>query len=508
MLRYTMGSLLAWTTCAVAADPFAFVGLVTNTTNPKRPISAETTVTFDKDGKCIMKITPPLYGSGTCLLKSYDEKTGHLELTSEGAILNITASGTVNGNSFSGSYRVDSPSTPELPQFGTFQLTMVGVIQRPLQLSDVLTWGVAKVGDQDVLLIRDGDVVTVHQKDGRYAGRRLLLDKEGNPTVLIEDSGNVSVYRDPKTKAELITWVKEDDLGYFVEPMPGGATYLDRFLQPTGWSSLQVDKQTVFLHEVNGDVELFDANVKPLGIRSAKTASGQVYWTKTTGNVTEFLDQSFKPLGWYSVQVSGSTYYARARGKNKFTFYDVNMREVKPAKQEGFWAAFGTGMAAGVAGYGNAMQQAAAYRAQQARAYAPQAYAPYSYNSTTMGMPALRTTNTTDSLGNSYMTNSQTVGNFTFSNTIGSSGYTANSTTTRLGTFDFINGSSSLGNFSGNSNRIGNFDFTNFNTPVGTWNGTSTQIGNFTFHNFTGPNGQMLSGTTTRIGDFIFTNIH
>jgi hypothetical protein len=112
--------------------------------------------------------------------------------------------------------------------------------------------------------------------------------------------------------------------GNLIQPKPEGIVYLDRFLQPTGWSSREVNKQTVFVHDVNGDLELFDSSAKPLGIRSGKTTGGLVYWSKTAGDVTEF--QSFKPLRWYSLQMNGNTYYARARGKNKFIFlrYDCD----------------------------------------------------------------------------------------------------------------------------------------------------------------------------------------
>jgi hypothetical protein len=510
MRKTLLSLLLAAVTCAGATDPVALVGTVTNTTNPKQPISADALMTFDKDGHCILKISPPLYGSGACALKTYDEKTGYTEITSEGALLNITATGTTTGASMTGSYKVESPSTPDLPQSGTFQFTVVSGSQTPLQLSDVLSWDTFKSGDEEFLIIRDGEVVSVHHKDGKYAGLRLILGKDGNPTHLVQDTDTTSIYRDFKTKKVLLTWVKEGENGYFMQPVSGGIAYLDKFLQPTGWSSIEVNKQTIFLHEVGEHVELFDSDIKPLGIRSAKTTSGKIFWSKTTDNVTEYFDQAFKPLGWYSIQMNGETYYARARGKNKFTFYDANMRELKKPRQDGFWASFARGMATGLAAYGNAMQQAAAYRTQQTQGYAavPRSYIPYSYTSTTMAAPAINTTTTTDSLGSSYITNSQQMGNFTFSNTTGSNGYTANSTTTRLGTFDFINGSSSVGNFSGSSNRLGNFDFMNLTTPAGTWNGTSTQVGNFTFHNFVGPSGQTMSGTTTRIGDFIFTNIH
>ena len=502
---------------AAAADPFSLIGTVTNTTNSKHPVTADAVMTFDKDGKCILKVSPPLYGSGTCALKAYDQTTGHVEITSEGVLLNIKASGTAKGDVFAGNYTVVSPSLPELPQVGTFQFRFAPDTA-PLTLPNVLSWSTFKNGDEELLVIKDGDAVSLHHKDGKYAGIRLFLGKDGTPTFFIQDTEKGSLYRDIKTQNVLLTWLKDGETGYFIQPVNGGYTYLDRFMQPTGYSSIEVNKQTIFLHEVNGDVELLDTNLKPLGIRSAKTKSGQVYWSKSTGNVTEYLDLSFKPLGWYSIELNGSTYYARSRGKNKFTFYDASMRELK-RPGNGFWANFARGLSTGLASYGNAMQQAAAYRAQQAQTYqaytsqvyTPPSYAPqpsYSYNSTTMGQPRMSTTTTTDSRGNTYMTNSQRMGNFTFSNTTGSNGYTANSMTTQLGPFAYMNGTSSNGNFYGSSNQLGNFNFTNLTTPAGTWNGTSTQLGNFTYHNFTGPNGQMLTGTSTRIGDFIYTNIH
>lgn len=290
--------LLITSTCAVAADPFTLAGTVTNTTNRKRPVSADAVIAFDKDGKCILKISPPLYGSGTCALKAYDQQTGHLEITSEGVLLNITASGTAKGDVFTGTYTVASPSLPELPQVGTFQFRFAPGPTTPLTFADVLSWSTYKNGDEELLIIRDGDAVSVHHKDGKYAGIRLFLGKDGTAAFFIQDTEKGSVYRDIKTQSVLLTWVKDGDTGYFIQPVNGGNAYLDRFMQPTGYSSIEVNKETVFIHEVNGDVELLDANLKPLGIRSAKTKNGQVYWSKSTGNVTEFLDQSFKPLGW------------------------------------------------------------------------------------------------------------------------------------------------------------------------------------------------------------------
>jgi hypothetical protein len=506
MLKQFLLVFFAVVACTMAAEPFALVGTVTNTTNPKQITSANAMMTFDAEGHCILRVFQPLYGSGTCSITNYDEKTGYTKGTSEGVLFRITWEGTFQGSTFEGKYRVESPSTPDLPQWGTFRFTQQTGVQKPLKLEDVLKWSTFKSGQKEMLLVQDGDVITLHDTDGKYAGLRILLDKDGNPQIRIEDSQNVSVYSNVKTNERILTWVRQGEDGFFVQPISGGSAYFDRFMQPTGWSSVDSGGQTTFVHDVNGDLELFDAGLKPLGVRSAKTPDGRLYWTKTTGDVTEFYDASFRPLNWYSFQMNGATLFAHATGKNQYAFYDANMRPLKQPNRQGFWANLLRGIGAGLA----ASQQAAAYRAQQTHTYvtAPAAPAPYSYSSSTIGSPGLSTTTTTDSYGNVYTTNSQRIGTLTFSNTIGSNGYTANSTGQQLGTFEYINGNSTAGNYSGTTNRIGNFDFTNLTTPSGNWNGTSTQLGNFTFHNFTGPNGQALTGTTTQIGNFIFTDIH
>jgi len=68
------------------------------------------------------------------------------------------------------------------------------------------------------LVVRDGDVVSVHSKDGKYAGKRLYLDKDSNPTVVIEDAQKSAVYRDVKTNKVISTWVRDGDSGYFIQP--------------------------------------------------------------------------------------------------------------------------------------------------------------------------------------------------------------------------------------------------------------------------------------------------
>lgn len=109
---------IVWSTRA--ADPFSLVGMVVNTTNPDKPMAAPTQIVIGQDGTCTLTISPPLVGSGSCAIKSYEERFGRLELTSVGAA-NIDWTGTVRGNFVSGSYRV-SPGS----QFGSFYLAIIG----------------------------------------------------------------------------------------------------------------------------------------------------------------------------------------------------------------------------------------------------------------------------------------------------------------------------------------------------------------------------------------------
>jgi len=105
--------------CAQAAEPVSFVGMVINTTSPEKPVAAPIQFFFGQDGSCTLTISPPLIGSGPCILKSYEQKSGRLELTSSGAA-NITWTGTVKGNFASGSYRVEPGA-----QVGNFYLAVI-----------------------------------------------------------------------------------------------------------------------------------------------------------------------------------------------------------------------------------------------------------------------------------------------------------------------------------------------------------------------------------------------
>ena len=101
-----------------ANGPFSLVGTAINTTDPDKPVAAPVQMRIT-DSVCILTISPPLIGSGSCTLTSYDEKSGRIEIVSAGAA-SITWSGTIRGNLASGSYKVNGRS-----QTGTFYLAIV-----------------------------------------------------------------------------------------------------------------------------------------------------------------------------------------------------------------------------------------------------------------------------------------------------------------------------------------------------------------------------------------------
>lgn len=505
---------------SLAADPFYLAGTVTNTTDEKQPQTAWAVFSFEGDDSCLLAIGAPLYGSGACAIVGFEKETGKLELVSFGPLVIIKWTGTLKEASVAGTYEIEYRGLPNLPEHGTFQFLFRDKLEDPPALRDMLASDVWKSDDQEFVLWLERDVLSVHHKDGTYAGRRVLFDQNKNPLVVIEDYANGSAYRLPGENEPWLEWVTDGKSGYYVQRAGTKKQYLDRFFEPTGWSSIEVGAQTIFAYQLSDGIELFDSSLKPLGIRSGKTSGGRDYWTVTKDGITEYFDESFKSLNWYSLERDGQTYFARIDNKKKVKLYDSNLKELRPPKKEGFWTQFARGLAIGLAAYGQALQAQQAAAAQSSYGYGSSVYQGYqtygrnsnvparTYSQTTVSpSSSLSFSNTTTSSGESYSTTTQRLGSFTFSNTFGSEGYSASSTTQRLGRFDFTNGFSSNGPFSGSTQRIGNFDFSTITTPAGTWSGSSQQIGNFTFHNFSGPQGQMLTGTSQRIGNFIFTNI-
>jgi len=90
---------------AQGAPTLDFVGTAINTTNPESPVAAQIHMTVGSGG-CRLTVSSPLTGSGPCRIKSFDEKSGRIEIVSDGPP-RIVWSGTVKGNLASGSYKID-----------------------------------------------------------------------------------------------------------------------------------------------------------------------------------------------------------------------------------------------------------------------------------------------------------------------------------------------------------------------------------------------------------------
>jgi hypothetical protein len=109
--------LFAGAYLAHGADPFSLVGTAINLGNPDKPAAAPMKMAIAEDGTCTLTISPPLFGSGSCAIKTFDKKSGHIEIVSTG-VASIAWSGEVKGNFVSGTYQVGQES-------GKFYLAIV-----------------------------------------------------------------------------------------------------------------------------------------------------------------------------------------------------------------------------------------------------------------------------------------------------------------------------------------------------------------------------------------------
>jgi len=494
--------LSAYFSCVVSAkDPLSFSGTATNTTNPNKPSSGAVVVSFNEQGECVLRVEAPLYGSGPCNVKQFDQATNALTILSTGPSAQITWSGTLTDTGYAGSYSIVYPNFPQLPEQGAFALT-VDAKPANLSSSDVLSMAEFKSGDKTYHLLSERNLVYVLDQDYSYVGIRLFLDEKQTPIIRIEDHKDGSQYIDPKNNKTLMEWHTDGKDGYFSKTEDSVTNYYDRFMNSLHWSSVVANGQRIYANENDDSIELFDAAFKTLNIRSGKTSAGKLYWAKTyEDGLIEYFDDSMNSLNWFSAVRDGQTYYARVTGK-KVRVYDANFKEVR--RKPHFWSNVGRGLAAGLAAYGQALQTQA-NAANQSLTYSGAAP---SYNSNTQTIGGFEYTSTTGSDGTYYNTTTQRIGNFDYSNTTGSSGYSASTTNQRIGNFSYLSGSSSNGSISGTAQQIGNFNYMNYTTPAGQWNGSSQQIGNFTYHSFTAPDGSVHSGTTQRIGDFLYTTIN
>src|SRR5258706_6959924 len=490
---------------ADASEPFSLSGTVTNTTNPSKPVSASATVSIDVQGDCVLRISAPLYGSGTCSIETFDSAQHSLVVRSNGPSGNITCTGKLTDNEYQGTYEVRYPNFPDLPQTGNFILTRD---HEPIlvQVGDVLSASDFTTDGTEFHVLAERNFAVFYAKDFTYTGVRVWLDDKKNPSIRVEDHKDGSLYVDVKSNKTLMEWHTDGKDGYFSKTSDGVTTYYDRFMNYTLWSSVNVRDQAVYAHENGDSVELYDGTFKALNVRSGKTSSGKVFWMKTDSQgITEYFDDSMNPLNWYSAVKDGQTYYASII-KKKVKVYDANFHPIQ--RKSGFWSNMARGFATGLAAYGQALQAQAAARQTDTYA-APDAYAVpnTSYNTTTEQIGGFGYSNTTSSAGTSYNTTTQRIGNVDYSTTTGSNGYQASTTRQQIGNFGYINGTSSNGSISGTQQSIGNFNYSNYTTPEGQWNGTSQQIGNFTYHTFTASDGSVRTGTSQKIGDFVYTTV-
>ncbi|MGA2207717.1 MAG: hypothetical protein ABSG10_13400, partial [Terracidiphilus sp.] len=97
-------------------------GTAINTTKPDTPTAAQIEIKVG-NGNCALKISPPLIGSGVCHVKSYDPKSGKLEIVSDGPP-SIAWSGTIKGNVATGTYTIELGH-----QTGSFYLAVSNEIE-------------------------------------------------------------------------------------------------------------------------------------------------------------------------------------------------------------------------------------------------------------------------------------------------------------------------------------------------------------------------------------------
>jgi hypothetical protein len=503
-MRFRLVSLstliLSLLSVANAGGPASFSGTVKNSTNPGKPVSASATISLDGGEGCVLRISAPLYGSGSCSVEAFDNATGSLSILSSGPAADIRLSGMFDGKEYEGTYIVTYPNFPDLPQSGSFSLA---VDDKPvlIQIGDVLTRSDFKSSGQEFHLLVERNLGVFFDKDYKYAGIRVFLDADQNPILRIEDHKDGSLYIDTKSNSTVMEWHTNGN-GYFSKVSDGITTYYDRFMNYTLWSSVVVNGNPIYAYGSGDSVELYDASFKSLNIRSGKASSGKVFWMKSDSDgITEYFDNSMNPLGWYSAVREGQTYYVHREGK-KFQVYDARFQLIR--RKSGFWSNMARGFAAGLAAYGQALQAQAASANQTNASTVPAT----SYNTSTQQIGNFGYSTTTTSEGSSYNTTTQRIGNFDYSTTTGSNGYFASTTRQQIGNFGYVNGSSSNGYISGTQQRIGNFDYSTYTTPQGNWNSTGQQIGNFTYRTFTAPDGTVHTGTSQQIGDFVYTSIH
>lgn len=494
MLKLAIALSLTFQPGAVAAqgiDAIHLSGFLINTTNEQSPVQATLELSVTAGDGCIVKLGAPLFGSGVCEVKRFDP-SGALDFVSIGPIFQIAWKGAKKDGHIVGEYSALNSAQPSLSEHGVFQLDSVE--GEPASLGQTIRSWPIQIGSAQMMAVREHNMVSLHDTEGRYTGDRLVVDDMGNPILAITDYKDGSRIVDASSGSVLAEWVTRGPDGYHVMRVDGVTYYFDRFFNRLPWSSVQkADGQPLMVKQVDDTLELFDQSLQPLNIRNDKTASGRRYWTKTDGDVTTFLNEKLQPLNWYSIQRDGRQMYATYDQKGKPRYFDGDLREIK--RKTSFWKIVGIGLLVGLAAYGEALQ------AQAAALPPPMVIPSPDWNYASILPLRNRVASTSTIVANR-------MGGLTFSNT-----YTTNGSLSmmnqRIGTMDFFNGMwTNGGTVNGTAQHIGSSSFFNFRAGSAFWSGTGQRVGNFTFYNFSSATGGMRTGFSQRIGDFIFTTIH
>ncbi|SEB40441.1 hypothetical protein SAMN05443244_0309 [Terriglobus roseus] len=112
---------------------YQLAGTAINTTSSSDPIAAPIQIVVRGDD-CKLTVSPPLTGSGVCIIKNFVPASGQIEIISLGPPI-IAWSGVIKGNFASGTYKIDNGS-----QTGYFYTALLGqplVITSPQSVTNI-----------------------------------------------------------------------------------------------------------------------------------------------------------------------------------------------------------------------------------------------------------------------------------------------------------------------------------------------------------------------------------
>jgi len=336
------------------------------------------------------------------------------------------------------------------------------------------------VGNVEYWVYTEYGASYILDRNFRYTGVRTVNNEAGEPILFAVDQGTLSTYYD--TKGNYLKWLSvsmNNAVLYIYDATPRYYFY-DQGLNYLKWYAfLGGDGKLIFANEVGSATRYYAANFKDTNFSSFKLETGELVFVERSGGVNYYYDSAMKPLGLYSFERGGKTFFGKVVGQ-QIVYYDGAFR---PLQQ---------------------------YKARLPRSwYASQTFTD-SFGNTVSGssinLGSVTLHNFWSSYGELVSGSSINVGRTTFHNLYSSYGSSLSGSSMRVGSTEFTNLYGSDGSYtSGTSSRIGNTTFYNFFGSDGATTGSTIRIGNFEFHNLYGPGGT-VTGTTTRIGNFTFSN--